>query len=684
MVEATLSSTFSSSHKAAIEDENTSGDPPPKAPPSLETLFQDAITIEIPLGVTVDLGVAIKRTRTRRIDALYKAFPSLKEKDENETPEDEEDDDDEDVDDDEAESETEGEPKKKKAKKEKPPTTANNNNTLDRSSDMVPQRHEFGSIVDYLEAKYVRGVMIQEESETGAAAAGEEGDNINEDGENNNNKRKMDEDDEGDGSVYSESSFLDDRDLKRDIAEQVLAQTTTTKVELEGDDDFFVNVGDLAVEETELTEQNYDPLEDSPTKPKPTKKRKKPSTATPTVAGSAAAKPTNKETSPPPKKKAVVAKKKKVDDTNTKSTAKKKPDKKKAKDASAKKEGTTSKKEAASKKTKATKEADKEDNNESDGSSEAAPAAVAAAAASSKKLPKKSNDELKVLKEKASKFKKIMDNRYAIVKKMIKDMSKDQLPRRPPLKSKVTITCPPTKKEGDEVTFANPHIPGQRLKVQVPKGTFAGETFKVTVPVPKTAIGDDDEGVDHNKFPRELQDQLDMYAREYDDFCKHEGEYRHAKNEEYPIHLEKRKKYDQVVKEFPKNLMTTIDPEYMKKLVRRARQNKSKRSKTAAVRRNTGDAAAASPPGQPEAVTSSPGPAPSATAPAPQPPQPVASDHEQEETAEQSEEEEEQPSGSPATHRTLHVPERGQIFPARQFNMADFHSAAAGLPGSNP
>ena len=44
-----------------------------------------------------------------------------------------------------------------------------------------------------------------------------------------------------------------------------MGQTTTTKLELmqDHDDDFFVNVGNFEVEETELTHSNYDPLQDA-------------------------------------------------------------------------------------------------------------------------------------------------------------------------------------------------------------------------------------------------------------------------------------------------------------------------------------------------------------------------------------------------------------------------------------
>lgn len=218
----------------------------------------------------------------------------------------------------------------------------------------------------------------------------------------------------------------------------------------------------------------------------------------------------------------------------------------------------------------------------------------------------------------------------------------------------------------------NPHIPGQRLRVQVPKGTFAGEIFKVTVPVPKPSA-DDGDGIDHNKFPRDLQDELDMYAREYDVFCKYEGEYRHAREEEYPIHLEKRKKYDTVVKVFPKNLMTTIDSEYMKKLVRRARQNKSKRTKSAAVRRQSGDAATASPSATPAAA-----PQPDKAPSSPQPATAAQSDNERDAADQSDAEEEEPPAPEELTHRKIEVPERGGTFPEMQFSTIDFLQGSAG------
>ena len=210
-----------------------------------EKLFQDAITVYIPLNVTADLRTAIQRTRTKRIQSIYKQFPGLKremqkhQEEENEDPM---------IDEDEDETNKESKEQAKdgrnmsiQEKKRKP-------------SANIPQPHQYGSVLDYLEAKYVKGVMLGDGDEDGASLGDKS---------------------EGQGSVYSGGSFLDDADLQRDVAEQVMASTTMTKLELEEDDaDFFVNVGNLEVEDNEYGD-HYDPLQDKEAQPVKTKKRKK-------------------------------------------------------------------------------------------------------------------------------------------------------------------------------------------------------------------------------------------------------------------------------------------------------------------------------------------------------------------------------------------------------------------------
>jgi hypothetical protein len=202
-------------------------------------IFQDTFSFIIPLDVTADLRIAIQKTRIKRIKSIYKRFPALKK--ETKKPEDDKDDpmlEDED-------DENKDKDKESKAQKKK------------KKLAHVPHPDQYGSVLDYLEAKYVRGVQLGDEDD---------------DNNTNNNESVKDDVSEGHGSVYSHGSFLDDTDLQRDVAEQVMANTTMTKVELEEDDaDFFVNVGNLEVEDNQYGD-HYDPLQD---KESTSKKRKK-------------------------------------------------------------------------------------------------------------------------------------------------------------------------------------------------------------------------------------------------------------------------------------------------------------------------------------------------------------------------------------------------------------------------
>ena len=113
------------------------------------------------------------------------------------------------------------------------------------------------------------------------------------------------------------------------------------------------------------------------------------------------------------------------------------------------------------------------------------------------------------------------------------------------------------------------------MKVTVPKQCFAGGTFKVTVPVKQSREGEKD----GNKLPRDLQEVLDIYGKAYDEWCTAESKV----DGSFETFKEKQGKFDKLASLFPKNLVTPIDPTYIKQVVRRARQNKYKRSKTAAA-----------------------------------------------------------------------------------------------------
>jgi hypothetical protein len=188
---------------------------PPKDPRSRkrrrrEKLLQDCLSVRIPMqGGTADLGFAMRRTRRKRLAGLQKAFPGLGGPTAEESAAATGDVIMEAVDEDEKESE-----RQRQSDRQKPASPK-------KKLLHVPQREDFANVVDYLEAKYVQGVMINDEEDASPLDP------------STNGGKEDDDDEEGQGSVYSQTSFLDDDDLQRDVAEQVLAQSTTTKLELE-------------------------------------------------------------------------------------------------------------------------------------------------------------------------------------------------------------------------------------------------------------------------------------------------------------------------------------------------------------------------------------------------------------------------------------------------------------------
>jgi len=423
-----------------------------------KSLFQDSITVEIPIDVTADLGIAIRQTRKKRIAGILALFPALKTKEVVlETNKDE------------AEEGKEGDDEQK---------------DVDTN---ITHRHMYGSVLDYLEAKYVRGVMLQEEGDEGDAGG--------------------DEEEEKAGSVYDDSdgSFLDDSLLQRDVAEQVISQATHTKLELEDEDaDFFVNVGDLEVEDHDLME--YDPVQEE-----------------------------------------HLSKKRKLEG-GTKKAAAKKPGPKKAQT-----EGET---------TKVVAPKDPVD----------VPKTIKEVASKNGKPISFDKVRATELKEKADACKKVLNQHFAIVSKAIKKMGHDLLPRRKTME-KVSIVVPAGKSAGDDVTFSNPHVPGQKLRVKVPKHTLAGGKFVVSVPVPQV-----DDGVDRNKFGREWQDMLNAFSLAHDDWTSAQALYMGFIKEKFPLHQQRMNKFNDLIAVFPKDLMTPVDGPYMRKIVRRARQAATKRA----------------------------------------------------------------------------------------------------------
>jgi len=174
----------------------------------------------------------------------------------------------------------------------------------------VPQRDQFGSVLDYLEAKYVKGVMIEDLDERirqkkkqrkkQVAQAGDRTsmDKNGSDVENNMSVLS----DSAAGSCYSDDSggFINDSELQSEVAQQVRASSAygTTKIEAEAaanrkektgdandddggsDDDhaFFVNVGDLEMEDG-YVDNDFDEVEgwmDTAVKEKGKKRKRAP------------------------------------------------------------------------------------------------------------------------------------------------------------------------------------------------------------------------------------------------------------------------------------------------------------------------------------------------------------------------------------------------------------------------
>ena len=96
-------------------------------------------------------------------------------------------------------------------------------------------------------------------------------------------------------------------------------------------------------------------------------------------------------------------------------------------------------------------------------------------------------------------------------------------------------------------------------------------------------------GSDHNRFARDIQEKLDDFSMTYDEWCHAEFEYREldpTQTSKFNLHQERMNKFEDVLPLFPKDLVTPIDGGYLRKVVRRTRQNKHKRKKTAQANRS--------------------------------------------------------------------------------------------------
>ena len=160
---------------------------------------------------------------------------------------------------------------------------------------------------------------------------------------------------------------------------------------------------------------------------------------------------------------------------------------------------------------------------------------------------------------------------------------------------------------------------------------------------------------DGNRLPRSLQEALDVFGKAYDEWCTAQSKV----DSSFETFKEKQGKFEKLAAIFPDNLITPINAPYLKQVVRRARQNKYKRAKTAAAKDEKVQEMLQKYESMP--VRKNP------------------DETEEEETSEkeeiekeESEEEEEEPELPPKKFRTINLPTAGTVFMRTKLFRDDF------------
>merc|ERR1712194_29845 len=186
------------------------------------------------------------------------------------------------------------------------------------------------------------------------------------------------------------------------------------------------------------------------------------------------------------------------------------------------------------------------------------------------------NPKTQILYDTIQSLKTEKDKLHTQAIKQTKELTSEHIPRLATESIRHQVKIPVGKKPGDEISFDNPHIPNQRLKVNIPLSAKGATKFVAIVPKPGTPSTRDE-----NKFPKEYRDLLDDYTRSYDGWVDAEIRYRTDMNcvGSFKPGNGKMKKFDAILKLFPNNslLRTPIDGPYLRKVVRKVRQNSSKR-----------------------------------------------------------------------------------------------------------
>lgn len=642
---------------------------------------KDSILIEVPPSVTGDLGVAVQRTRRKRIKRIKKwaaschaaaaaaaacACASAADTEVSGLGG-------ESLNSNNKESSSQykiGNGKKgvgeggDKHEKEASSRGPNEDELMNSNSDGggPSYRKQYGSVLDYLEAKYVRGVMIEDfdkrerDKQRKKESSGSES-----------------EDSEGKGSCYDSDGWIDDSLLHEEINGQVMASSSygMTRIEedarkrklnkyeraknteytekddgdqakkisvkipdmvedvnqCEDDDDsnsfqesrvnsdlddgFFVNLGDLEMAKGWKGENVVAATTKEKHKTNKGKKRaynKKSSHWDKKPIGTAAkCKMTKKKsvnakaTTPVPKKKTKKTKKGFISDAKA-GTNKERNSKiielkeEQSDDKSKKANGILKNSNVKSKKKKMDNVASLSEKQgkvtavenigtaKKSASSKATREVVDKGSKAQFKPPnikKEAPSEITKEKKKAIELRKRRNRTLRACVKMIKEMTSEELPRKRKKASmiKVSVNIPPDKSIGDEITFGNPNVPGQKLKVKIPKkADMEKRNFVVSVPAPKVT-GE----LRENNFSKKHREALHTYSCAYDDWCVAEGKQNASlpkeKRKKFKLSTEKQKKFDRLMLEFPKNLAVPMEVSYLRKIVRQERSNKLRRDK---------------------------------------------------------------------------------------------------------
>lgn len=407
-----------------------------KQPRKRKCPSKDTILISVPLHVTADLGVALRRTRKKREGRIKRWLAQ-------ET------------------GDTEQLVVKKKAKQKQNGDDSETDGEADRDLDSeddgpdMIRKEQFGSIVDYLQAKYSKGVSISEYNSQGERVKGKKGKKQpkpEEDRDGEEGEEHYDSDQDDNRSVYGDDGFIDDSLLQEEVVDQVFASDFygKTKIEMEtkrkrkektegnneeNDDDelsttesnfadgFFVNIGDLEMEEGW---KGDDDVVISPVKRKP-------------------GRPKKSEQSNDSKPK---SKKRKVDEEAATKKNKKKTDV----DGSGKDKGAKSKgkKKDSEGKTAAKKKSTKPPTE--NGKKKQAKQSPSTPKKSPSPKPK---DEPKTPKSIMDTLAKQVKRKFNICVKMIGELTPKQLPRKAKIKTtaKITVSIPADKSVGDTIMF---------------------------------------------------------------------------------------------------------------------------------------------------------------------------------------------------------------------------------------